>query len=444
METIEALHRRLRKMTIREIFDHYDGEALGLDPHQRATKYQKMASNPFQFFRGSAYLFYYDVSRLPISYHTPDDKPTWIQGDLHFDNFGGLRNEQGEMVFDSNDFDEGYLGSYLYDVYRMATSISLYADQLGFGEEHQADFIDTYLRAYYDQLKTFAERGGDPSTLLFTKSNTGKPVAHTLEHLEHRAPTEKLEQMTEVTEGQRHFNVEGKLERLSKEEWNELEQAWPEYIQSLNEQQETAGAYFAIKDAVKLEGAGTGSIGLMRFFILVEGPGKEHGDDVILEAKEARYPATGHYFSYDDLFQSAEGLHHGRRVIQTQKAMHYLQDPYLGFFTIGDHHFYVRESTAFDEEVDPEQLLDQDSMRATVETMGQVTAKIHARADADMDASLPHDSEVEILKAIGNLDRFAADLTRMALFYKHRVDQDFQLFTEWLDEAFPPDDLSNT
>lgn len=436
METMEELKKRLRKMTIKEIFDYYDGEVLGLDRQKRSTKYKKMATNPFQFFRGSAYLFYYDVSQLPISYHTPEDKPTWIQGDLHFDNFGGLRNDQGEMVFDSNDFDEGYLGSYLYDVYRMATSIALYAEQLDYGEEEQNAFIDTYLRSYYHQLEEFVERGGDPSTLLFTKNNTDGPIANTLGHLEHREASEKLNQMTEVHDGERLFKVEGKLDRLSEEERKDLEEAWPEYIQSLNENQESAGEYFTIKDAVKLEGAGTGSIGLMRFFILVEGHGEEHEDDVILEAKEARYPATGHYFSYDDLFQTEQGFHHGRRVIQTQKAMHYLQDPYLGFFTIDDHHFYVRESTAFDEEVDPEQLLDKESMLATVGTMGQVTAKIHARADSDVDASLPHDSEVEILKAIGQLDRFVADLTRMALFYKHQVEEDYQLFTEWLNEEF--------
>ncbi|WP_028782342.1 DUF2252 domain-containing protein [Thalassobacillus devorans] len=436
MENMEKLKKRLRKMTIREIFDHYDGEILGLDHRKRSIKYNKMVTNPFQFFRGSAYLFYYDVSRLPISYHTPEDKPTWIQGDLHFDNFGGLRNEQGEIVFDSNDFDEGYLGSYLYDVYRMATSIGLYAEQLEYGEEDQAVFIDTYLRAYHHQLEEFVKRGGDPSTLLFTKNNTGGPVEETLRDLENREAAEKLNQMTEVKDGERRFKVEGKLKRLSKKERKGLEEAWPKYIQSLNENKESVAEYFAIKDAVKLEGAGTGSIGLMRFFILVEGPGEEHADDVILEAKEARYPATGHYFSYDDLFHSEEGLHHGRRVIQTQKAMHYLQDPFLGFFTIGNHHFYVRESTAFEEEVAPEQLLDRDSMLATVETMGRVTAKLHARADSDVDASLPHDSEVEILNAIGNLDRFVDDLTWMGMFYKHRVEEDFQLFTEWLEEEF--------
>lgn len=86
--------------------------------------------------------------------------------------------------------------------------------------------------------------------------------------------------------------------------------------------------------------------------------------------------------------------------------------------------------------MDPEQLLDRNSMLATVETMGKVTAKIHARADSDVDASLPHESEVEILKAIGNLDRFVDDLTQMEMFYKRQVEKDFQLFTEWVEKEF--------
>ncbi|MBX4373307.1 DUF2252 domain-containing protein, partial [Mycobacterium tuberculosis] len=65
--------------------------------------------SPFRFFRGSAYLFYYDMTKIPFSYHTPEDKPTWIQGDLHMDNFGAFQNELGEIVYDVNDFDEGYI-----------------------------------------------------------------------------------------------------------------------------------------------------------------------------------------------------------------------------------------------------------------------------------------------------------------------------------------------
>ncbi|RLQ94031.1 DUF2252 domain-containing protein [Falsibacillus albus] len=436
MQSIDALKSTLRKHTITSVFDHYDGEILGLDHNKRSIKYKKMKNSPFQFYRGSAYLFYFDISSLPLAYHTPKDKPTWIQGDLHFDNFGGFRNESGEMVFDSNDFDEGYLGSYLYDVFRMATSIGLYGDQLDFDSEQQKSFIEAYIKAYHQQLEKFTEQEVDPATLSFTKKNTAGPVSDTLSSFEERDAVEKLEQMTVVEDGKRRFKVEGAIEELSDEERQGLEAAWPEYIQSLDENKQSAGRFFKIKDAVKLIGAGTGSIGLNRYFILIEGEGSNQMDDVILEAKEARYPATGYYFPYDDLFSDESDMHHGRRVIRTQKAMHYLQDPYLGFFTIADSHFYVRENSTFDEELDPETLQQSDDMVETVETMGKVTAKIHARADRDVEESLPHDSEAVILKAIGDIERFCEDITNLSMFYKQRVKQDYELFNEWLEEEF--------
>ena len=56
-----------------------------------------MMESPFRFFRGSAYLFYYDVTKIPFSFHTPEDKPTWIQGDLHMENFGAFQNEKVKL-----------------------------------------------------------------------------------------------------------------------------------------------------------------------------------------------------------------------------------------------------------------------------------------------------------------------------------------------------------
>ena len=60
------------------------------------------------------------------------ETPTWIQGDFHFENFGVHGNAKGEIIYDVNDFDEGYLGSYLYDLIRMAVSVQLFAKEAGY------------------------------------------------------------------------------------------------------------------------------------------------------------------------------------------------------------------------------------------------------------------------------------------------------------------------
>ena len=84
--------------TIKTIFDEFDVQRMRLTEGQRLEKYRKMLESPFRFFRGSAYLFYFDMTKSASIFHTPDRKPTWIQGDMHMDNFGAFQNEAGSIV----------------------------------------------------------------------------------------------------------------------------------------------------------------------------------------------------------------------------------------------------------------------------------------------------------------------------------------------------------
>lgn len=438
MKQVEQTRLALRKHEIETILNQYDEELLGLSRENQRAKYEKMLLSPFQFYRGSAYLFYFDVMRMPLSFHTPEDKPTWLQGDLHFENFGAFMNENGKLVYDTNDFDEGYLGSYLHDVLRMAASLALYAEELDYPEEAQKQLIRKFVKAYYEQLQIFATNDADPSTFVFHKANTSGPIQSVLEELESRDAEELLEKTTTIENGERRFILSDKMQPLSTDERMALEEAWPEYIDSLDEDNERRKGFFKIKDVVKKSGSGTGSIGLQRYYILVEG--KKDGelrDDIVLEAKEARSPVPAHFFSYNLLFGEEEP-HHGKRVILSQKAMQYLQDPFLGYFTIGDHQFYVRENSPYVGEVEQEQLTDTEDMNKTVDIMGKVTAKMHARADVDAENDvLSYESEKEILKAIdGEVDGFVAEMVLWAIFYKKQVHEDFKLFGEWCKKAF--------
>ncbi len=433
-DRIQAAKQTLRMQTVEIILNEFDGELLGLDSEKRSRKYKKMLKNAFQFYRGSAFLFYYDAINMPLAYHTPVDKPTWLQGDLHFDNFGAFKNKDGQVVYDTNDFDEGYVGSYLFDVLRMAVSIALYSEELGYNEEYQTNFIKAYLTNYYDQLKIFATNGDKPDTLNFNESNTSGPILKLLKELPERESNEVLNAITTVDGNERKFQDIKGLVHLSPEERDELEQNWHEYVSSIDPESRQKEGFFTIKDAVKKIGAGTGSIGLLRYYILIEGDLDGDEGDLVLEAKEARVPAATHFFPYDKLLFGNDELHHGKRVITAQKAMQYLQDPFLGYFTIGNHHFYVRENSPYDEEVDSSELTEQENMNATVEIMGKVTAKAHARAD---ELLLTHQSEEEIIKAIGDeYEGFLSQMIAASIFYKNQVHEDFQLFVEWCEHKY--------
>lgn len=136
-ERIRSIRHTLQMQTVETVFNEFGRNILNLSEEKRAVKYRKMSENVFRFFRGSTFLFYFYASREPLPFHTPADTPTWIQGDMHFENFGAFQNESGDLVYDVNDFDEGYLGSYLYDLLRMSVSIVLVAEMCGFSPDEQ-------------------------------------------------------------------------------------------------------------------------------------------------------------------------------------------------------------------------------------------------------------------------------------------------------------------
>ncbi len=106
------------------------------DPAAFRVKYRKMAADPFAFYRGTACLFYADVTgRQGRDYVDDRSGRIWIHGDLHAENFGTYMNSDGRLVFDVNDFDEAYIGHYTWDLQRFAASLALLGWQKALPEE---------------------------------------------------------------------------------------------------------------------------------------------------------------------------------------------------------------------------------------------------------------------------------------------------------------------
>jgi len=438
VDRVQHTRRALREHMLKTIFDEFDVECMGLDDDKRKVKYGEMMESPFRFFRGSAYLFYYDITKIPFPYHTPIDKPAWIQGDLHMDNFGCFQNEAGEIVYDVNDFDEGYVGSYLYDVFRMAVSIALYTDAEGLSEDEQKARIAHYLHSYYKQLQRFKQNIDNPLTLTFTQDNTKGPVKKVLKKLEKRQRDHLLADITYINaEDKRVFNWNEEIKPVTKEELDKIKAVMKQYFQTIDAENKQDPSYYQVKDVARKFGTGTASIGLSRFYILIEG-GQEAGgtDDLVLEMKEVRTSIPAYFLPYSDVFWKKHA-HQGERVVATQKAMHQLEDPYLGYVTIDDKHFYIRERSPYKKKVKADKLVTLKDYDQTLKTMGRVTAKIHARADADIESVLlTHHSEVEIIKAIGNVDQFVRHITYAAVNYKEQVKYDYTLFCQWVQEKY--------
>lgn len=423
LEQVKHTRVFLRKELLNTIFEEFDAQRMKLTEAQRLEKYQKMLESPFRFFRGSAYLFYFDMTKISSIFHTPTLKPTWIQGDMHMDNFGAFQNEDGTIVFDVNDFDEGYVGSYLYDIIRMSVSIALYLEEQGVHRTAQETAIQHLLNSYMDQLKRFQRKQDDPLTLVFTKENTKGPAKKLLKKLEKRQSSQFLQDISYVNEdGQRLFISNDEIQPVTADEYNAITSALPAY---------------KIKDIACKYGSGTASIGLKRYYILVENKKGASGvGELVLEMKEVRTAIPAYFLPYNQEFWK-HYEHQGARVVGTQKAMHHLEDPHLDYITMNEQEFYIRERSPYKKKVKPKNYKNVEDYYTTTSIMGQIAAKIHARADIDYSHVFTYHSEDEILKTIGK-DRhvFVDQVILQAMNYKDTVSSDFDLFKNWVDTQF--------
>lgn len=98
------------------------------------TKHQLMASDPFRFMRGSAPLYYEDLStdRLSLpSQLSSSQFSTFIMGDCHLSNFGFFSEEgshNDHVIFAPNDFDDACVGNANWDILRFLISLHLCAE----------------------------------------------------------------------------------------------------------------------------------------------------------------------------------------------------------------------------------------------------------------------------------------------------------------------------
>lgn len=436
-EGVMRTRSKLRKDLLVSVFDEFDESMMQLEPLKREEKYRKMSLSPFSFFRGSAYLFYFDATRQYFPYHTRADRPTWIQGDLHFENFGAFHIQGRQIVYDVNDFDEGYLGSYLYDVLRMSSSVALVGRQFGYAEAEQKELIQTYLRAYAKQIRRFAAGKDDPATFMMNVQTAKGPVRKLLRKLEKRKQAHFLEKVTAQMQDGRAFLENSELVVPEASEQRRLEQAWTEYLDTVAERHPDDGHY-AIKDVAVKHGSGTASIGLDRYYLLIEGEkGHNDEDDTILEVKEVRVPVPAYFLPYSESFWAHFG-HQGKRVVTTQQAMHHQADAYLGYLTVEGRDFYVRERSPYKKRLKPQNIQSIQDMRQVLRAMGKLTAKMHARADIDVASGiLSYHSEQEIAHAIGSdTDGFARHIADWSYLYANQVERDYALFTEWIEERF--------
>ncbi|WP_199253697.1 DUF2252 domain-containing protein [Mycolicibacterium mengxianglii] len=414
-------------------------DLMTADPGAFRTKFRKMAADPFAFFRGSACLFYADVSRREDRWADERTGRVWIQGDLHAENFGTYMDGSGTLIFDVNDFDEAYVGHFTWDLQRFAASIALMCWQKALSDREITRLIETFARAYLRQVRWFADDDtGDDSEFSLNLLTARGAVLSALQSARLSTRAEMLDRLTVVDEWDRRFRDLPGVVRLGAAEREKVLEAFSRYLDTIPQTQRFRGIAYDVKDVIAKTGFGIGSAGLPAYTVLIEGFNQALDNDAVLSMKQGNVAAPSRVI--DDSEVQRYFQHHGHRTAVSQRALQAHADPLLGYTDIDGVGFVVSEISPYEADLDWSELTDPDELAEVIEQLGQAVAKMHCVSDTDSDQSLVgFQTEDAITEAVGDDEaEFVADMAAFGLNYAAIVRDDHRHFVEAFREGRIP------
>src|SRR4051812_4829156 len=395
-------------------------DLMEADPDAFRTKFRKMAADPFAFYRGSACVFYADVTDQEDRWADDRTGRVWIQGDLHAENFGTYMDGAGVLIFDVNDFDEAFVGPFTWDLQRFAASVALMCWQKAISDEEISKLIATFVRAYVEQVQWFVKVEDDASFSLNLDTARGA-VLTALQEARLSTRSEMLDHITTVDDWNRRFRDAAGVRRLDDAERDTVEAAFDRYLETIPKTKQFRTIAYDVKDVIGKSGFGIGSAGLPSYSVLIEGFNQALDNDIVLSMKQGNVAAPSRVITdakVHDYF-----VHHGHRTAVSQRALQAHADPLLGYTDIDGVGFVVSELSPYETDLDWSELTEPDELTEVIEQLGRAVAKVHCVSGTDSDQSLvDFQTEEAIVKVIGDeVDEFVNDMVAFGLEYAATV-----------------------
>lgn len=399
-------------------------------PQELAIKMQKMKARPFAFYRGTDHIFYRDMQTLPSSgFVNSSTSAIWLEGDMHLQNLGGLRDSNDNNVFDTTDFDEGYLGPYVWDLRRMAVSILLAAKENGLSSSDTQDIVRNFLDTYLNKMSDFKGTNNELSYRL-ESGNTNGMVKDLIQKTSNKNRSSLLSKYTQLNNSKnRVFQTTSKLQPVSSSTYSDIAGAMSSYIASIPSSKRYNNSYYALKDIRLKLGSGIGSLGKYRYYLLIEGPSSGTDDDRILEMKQQGSSAVAMVLP-GLLPTSVYGNQEGARVAIATKAMLFNTNPLVGYTTVNGIPFMVHEKSPYQVDFNYTLLTTKLKFMDAMGYAGKVVAKNHAISDKDYDAVIiPVSVDKEVTDIVsGNKAVFKDEIINFAVDYATQVEYDYTSF----------------
>ncbi len=371
----------------------------GRDAAWLRAKLDRMSASPFGLLRGSFHQFVADWNSIGerdvIGAPLPQQP---IVGDLHVENFGAFRAADGRYVFDVNDFDETGMSSPALDVCRLAASVVL-ADEKH-GVARAATRIIDIVSAYLAAVRSLDLRAIDG-----TAKNLPAAVSQVLKLAEDGSRPEWLAARVEGMPGARKFRRSEKyFPVVDDSQRAAIAAGIREFARGVAERLPDVASWVAAAPVldVAIRIAGTGSLGRLRYAVLLNGKSDKAGKELILELKE-EIPSS---LAPDDIEDQAE------RVIDTMRALQGDSPAYLGVAHVEGRSFAVRELSPMEGKICVADL-SPGQLDELAPTLGAVLGRLHRRGSGMLGPKLD-----------GRDRSLARRVTAFALRYADQVDAD--------------------
>jgi uncharacterized protein (DUF2252 family) len=402
---------------------------MARDPGAFRRKFRKMAGSSFAFYRGSACLFYADVTHEKDPFLDERTSRVWIHGDLHAENFGTYMNSEGILVFNVNDFDEAYVGPFTWDLKRFVASVALIGFAKALSDDTISDLVKAFTDAYLKEIRAIA-KGGDDAIGSLTLDNTEGVIHRVLQEARLSARIDMLAEQTKVEDYERHFTMREGVYEVDKKTRKKVEAAFADYLTTLPPARLNRPTEFIVKDVVLRKGVGIGSAGLPSYNLLLEGHTQALENDIIVYMKQAQVPAVSRWIQDENV--RAYFKHQGHRTCESQQALQAHADPWVGYTELDGVGQIVAEVSPYAADLDWADVNEPEALAQVVSDLGRAVARMHSVADDESSHGLVDYSTEEAIVAA--VDRDEPGFRRMLVDFAHaygaQAREDHQTFVD--------------
>jgi uncharacterized protein (DUF2252 family) len=385
------------------------------DPERVAMKYRNMRQNPFIFLRGTCHLFYARLDRNSIFKSAP---LTWNCGDMHLENFGSYKGDNRLAYFDMNDFDEAALAPLSWELVRLLTSVLIGAESLSISQFEAHAFCETLIEAYAHALAcgkaTWIER------------ETSHGIIHRLlEDLQLRQRPAYLDKRTIIVgrgkKKRRSIHIDGKKALAASDQQKaRVTRLIHDYAKT-----QPNPDFFEVIDVARRI-AGTGSLGVDRYAILVEGKGSPDGN-YLLDLKNAM-PSE---LARNVKIRQPKWETDAHRVVEIEHRMQAVSMAFLTAVKMDGKGYILRALQPLEDRIS----LDRNQHSApdlhkTMACLGHIVASAHLRS-AGRDGSAIADELIDY----GHKRKWKARLLTAAQECAQQVENDWGVYCEAFDDG---------